>query len=344
MSGRLPELRAVLVAVPLIAAFALGCDTAGAVPVGATTTTSSDPTAGAAAGDASVADASDDAVAADALDAGADAPDASDAGDGGDGWVEPTCPDDMARPGRFFCVDRFEGYLVTVGPDGAITPHPYFEVPEAGVTYWARNEKDVFPQAYISKTVAQAACKTVGKRLCSREEWMRSCKGPKGFTFPYGSRRKANKCNSSKPHLLQEMFGRDPRKWGYDDAFNSSKLAKEPGYLASSGFFPECVTADGAYDMVGNLHEWVSDSVGEDIHDILARDKVERNTQPFHIGNGIFMGGFFSTTDQHGPGCNFTTFAHEPRYHDYSTGFRCCKSLPRPPKEKKDKKVPKKKP
>jgi hypothetical protein len=36
------------------------------------------------------------------------------------------------------------------------------------------------------------------------------------------------------------------------------------------------------------------------------------------------MGGFYSTTDQHGAGCAYTTIAHEPSYHDYSTGFRCC--------------------
>jgi formylglycine-generating enzyme len=36
------------------------------------------------------------------------------------------------------------------------------------------------------------------------------------------------------------------------------------------------------------------------------------------------MGGFYSTHGELGPGCTFTTIAHEPRYHDYSTGFRCC--------------------
>ncbi len=90
--------------------------------------------------------------------------------------------------------------------------------------------------------------------------------------------------------------------------------------------------------MVGNLHEWVSDSVGEDVLEILDKDKVQRNGQPWHAGNGIFMGGFFSTTDQHGPGCTFTTIAHEPKYHDYSTGFRCCKSPPRPPKRRRKRK------
>jgi hypothetical protein len=51
------------------------------------------------------------------------------------------------------------------------------------------------------------------------------------------------------------------------------------------------------------------------------RKRLRANT-----GKGIFMGGFFSTTNQHGRGCDFVTMAHEPRYHDYSTGFRCCKA------------------
>jgi len=43
-----------------------------------------------------------------------------------------------------------------------------------------------------------------------------------------------------------------------------------------------------------------------------------------HYGNGVFMGGFYSTSNQQGQGCGYITIAHGPRYHDYSTGFRCC--------------------
>jgi formylglycine-generating enzyme required for sulfatase activity len=82
--------------------------------------------------------------------------------------------------------------------------------------------------------------------------------------------------------------------------------------------------------MVGNLHEWVSDTVDRRLplklplrDDI--RDKIRVNT-----GNGIFMGGFYSTTSEHGRGCAFVTIAHEPKYHDYSTGFRCCRDAAPP--------------
>ena len=54
--------------------------------------------------------------------------------------------------------------------------------------------------------------------------------------------------------------------------------------------------------MVGNLHEWVADP------------------------SGTFYGGYYQDVSSkgHGEGCGYLTTAHEARYHDYSTGFRCC--------------------
>ena len=120
--------------------------------------------------------------------------------------------------------------------------------------------------------------------------------------------------------------------------FNSPRLNQEPGYLAKSGEHSECVTAEGLYDMVGNLHEWVSTMVDDEFVENMENEDVARDDQPWHYGNGMFLGGFYSTDAQHGPGCYYTTIAHEPRYHDYSTGFRCCADASRPktaPKRKK---------
>jgi hypothetical protein len=52
--------------------------------------------------------------------------------------------------------------------------------------------------------------------------------------------------------------------------------------------------------MVGNLHEWVDDE------------------------KGTFYGGYYQDVTLNGQGCGYVTTAHEARYHDYSTGFRCC--------------------
>jgi formylglycine-generating enzyme required for sulfatase activity len=131
-----------------------------------------------------------------------------------------------------------------------------------------------------------------------------------------------------KPHLLPKLFGEDTRLWKYEQ-FNSPELLAAPEHLARSGANAGCAGAYGIYDLVGNLHEWVAGTVTDELMETLEKDDVEREKQPWHVGNGIFVGGFFSTTNEHGPGCLYTTVAHEPRYHDYSTGFRCCKDAPR---------------
>ena len=99
---------------------------------------------------------------------------------------------------------------------------------------------------------------------------------------------------------------------------------QEPGFLARSGAYEGCVGEAGVYDLVGNLHEWVSDVADAAFEARLRGEGVARSFQYWSPGNAVFMGGFYSTHGELGPGCTFTTIAHEARYHDYSTGFRCC--------------------
>ncbi len=245
----------------------------------------------------------------------------------------PPCPTDMVLVGRS-CVDRYEAFLLRVDGDGATVEHPYYARPEKGVRYRATNRAGAFPQAYISRVESKAACEEAGKRLCSMNEWKRACKGKGYMTYPYAQRGERGRCNTGKLHLLTEMFGKPTGGFKYDEHFNSPDLNKTPGYLAPSGSFEGCVSDLGVFDMVGNLHEWVKDTVDEDLVTRMKDEPVERRDQPWREGNGVFMSGFYSTTSEHGPGCFFTTIAHEPAYHDYSTGFRCCADAKLPPKSK----------
>lgn len=86
---------------------------------------------------------------------------------------------------------------------------------------------------------------------------------------------------------------------------NDPALGQVSGSWTTSGERDACMTDEGVYDMVGNRHEWVSDRTSS--------------------GNGIFVGGYFLDVQQNGEGCNYRTDAHARTYHDYSTGFRCCK-------------------
>jgi formylglycine-generating enzyme len=233
------------------------------------------------------------------------------------------CPPEMTRAATV-CIDRFEAHLARLSPGGALVSLPPYERPE-GADIVAVAKGGVKPQAYVSRVEATRACDNAGKRLCSVSEWHQACRGPAKATYPYGATYQKDRCNTGKPHLLSLLYGKDPKRWRYDEHFNNPELARRPGFLAATAEYDGCVSAYGAFDMVGNLHEWVSDRVDPSLAEKLPLTDGIRARLRANTGKGIFMGGFFSTTNQHGDGCHFVTIAHEPTYHDYSTGFRCCK-------------------
>jgi len=202
-----------------------------------------------------------------------------------------------------FCIDRYEDYVVEIDEHGQERPHSAYDV-IGDRRVRAKVAAGVVPQAYISQVQARAACVEAGKRLCLPDEYMRACRGPSPKDlYPYGGmQRRPGACNEGKGSFVARVFGQDFSKRTYEE-FNDPRLDQVPDGLAPTGSFPRCVSPEGVYDMVGNLHEWVEEE---------------------HGGHGRFRGGWYGDAENNGPGCFYVTSAHEPTYHDYSTGFRCC--------------------
>jgi formylglycine-generating enzyme required for sulfatase activity len=202
-----------------------------------------------------------------------------------------------------FCIDKYEAYVVDVDEHGDEHEHSPYEV-IAGRRVRAKVAPNVVPQAYISQVEAAGACALAGKRLCKPDEYIRACRGTDTTSFyPYGGQqRKPGVCNEGKGSFVAAKFGQDFDKLTYEN-FNDPRLNQMPGGLAKTGAFPQCVSPDGVFDMVGNLHEWVDEN---------------------QYGHGRFRGGWYGDAERNLPGCLYVTSAHEPTYHDYSTGFRCC--------------------
>jgi len=198
---------------------------------------------------------------------------------------------------RSFCIDRWEASLVEVGSAGEAPFSPF--VPVDGHRVRAVSTPNVLPQGYISAVQAADACKASGKRLCSLGEWRRACRGPERRAYGYGDRREPGRCNDRGKNPVITLYGRGRWNW---TTMNRPELNQLDGTLARTGAHEGCTNGYGVYDMVGNLHEWVAD-----------RD-------------GTFSGGYYQDVASvgHGEGCGYVTTAHEARYHDYSTGFRCC--------------------
>lgn len=210
---------------------------------------------------------------------------------------EGGCPAGMLRVSTF-CIDRFEAALDEILADGSRVPwSPYFN--PAGHRVRAVSLRGAVPQGYVNETLAAAACAEAGKRLCADAEWKRACQGPAATTYPYGATRQTGVCNDHRSeHPAAELYGTGA-SWIYSH-IDSPCLNQLAAGLARAGDYSGCVTAEGVFDMMGNLHEWTADPAG------------------------TFRGGFYVDTVLNGNGCLYATTAHDVSHWDYSTGFRCC--------------------
>jgi hypothetical protein len=209
--------------------------------------------------------------------------------------VDVRCPAGMVFVAAF-CVDRYEAALLEDTPGGAQPWSPYHNPGDRAVR--AVSVEGAVPQAYISGAQAAAACTAAGKRLCTDAEWLRACQGPDATTYPYGDARIPGACNDARAqHPAVELFPDAPDPFSH---LQDACIDQLPDSLDAAGANAACVSAEGAFDLMGNLHEWTADPAG------------------------TFRGGFYVDTRVNGNGCEYRTTAHDTAYWDYSTGFRCC--------------------
>jgi hypothetical protein len=209
------------------------------------------------------------------------------------------CPEEMTLVGGRVCVDRWEAALEVAAMDGGVAPWSPYENPGTRVVR-AVSRAGVVPQGYITGEQSQRACTAAGKRLCALSEWLSACRGPMNLVYPYGNTYERRRCNEARtPHPVVQFFGTSSGVFTFTN-MNNPGINMQPDSLARTGSFTGCVSPSGAWDMVGNLHEWIADP------------------------GGTFKGGFYVDAEINGRGCLYTTTAHGFAYRDYSTGFRCC--------------------
>ncbi len=216
-----------------------------------------------------------------------------------------SCPEGMVAIRDRFCIDKYEASTVEILGKGKTRPHSPFE-PVEGLRVKAVSERGAIPQAHISRNEAEAACRAAKKRLCTDDEWLTACRGKRPTTYPYGDTYKEGYCNDRGVSSFNHYYGPSGGGEATQDAYtwanmNDPRLNQLEGTLAPAGRFKKCRNGFDVYDMVGNLHEWTA------------------------AAGGTFRGGYYLDAHKHGDGCDYKTTAHAPKYHDYSTGFRCCK-------------------
>jgi sulfatase modifying factor 1 len=185
------------------------------------------------------------------------------------------CPADMVAIGAY-CIDRYE----------------------------APNARGEIPFALVTAYDGEAWCTERGKRLCTQDEWVRACEGPRGRRYPYGNEYREGVCNDDKGWIL--VHWKALAKWPRDPALDEATRLFQADM---SGARAECVSEEGVADLTGNVAEWVR------------RSTPSGRTGYDHVLKGCYWAGCYK--DPH-PSCGFTNAAHPGTFRTYEAGFRCC--------------------
>jgi len=145
------------------------------------------------------------------------------------------CPDEMVyitSSGGGFCIDQFEA-----SPGGECpNPDPLSQADtRANLDYRGclpASRAGTLPWRFISQDQAAVACAKAGKRLPTNEEWYAAALGTPD--------KKAD--------------------WSADDCQVNGNWTAQPGQAGSG---KDCASAAGAYDMIGNVWEWVEGAVND---------------------------------------------------------------------------------
>lgn len=96
---------------------------------------------------------------------------------------------------------------------------------------FCRFKKGAYPWNYISRDQAALACAKAGKRLASAKEWYQAALGT--------------------PDYKEDL-------WSGEDCQVDGNWREQPGTAGSGA---SCFSAAGAYDMIGNVWEWVDGDI-----------------------------------------------------------------------------------
>jgi formylglycine-generating enzyme required for sulfatase activity len=159
------------------------------------------------------------------------------------------------------------------------------------------------PSVLVSWAEARATCETAGKRLCDESEWLFACEGEDMVPYVYGYERDATACTIDRPYV--ERPATPFKRWDDCMADDHCRTAFEKlDQREPAGSHDRCVSPFGAYDMNGNVNEWVN----------LPGERYPKRS-------GLKGGWWGPVRDR----CRPTVRFHDESDWGYEIGFRCCK-------------------
>ena len=234
------------------------------------------------------------------------------------------CPQNMSFINKLngYCIDQYEASMPSatstlMGNDADIANR------DAPGTMQAISQPGVIPWVSVSANSARIACTNAGKHLCTDEEWLAAANiNGQVYYLPTDLSASPNFCNTNS-------------------ACSGSYAG---GAACDTGNKTNCKSAEGVYDMVGNVWEWTNNTVdvtnpgsganwyyfngagwqtGTDATTLkYGNDGVYFPADS--LGMAVLRGGVWNYGAVAGPFCAYLRNA--PSFAYYVIGFRCCSS------------------
>jgi len=210
------------------------------------------------------------------------------------------------------------------GADDEQPPHEIcFEAPfwidvyeVTNIQFWGRGGEsqrrsdwtgDEHPRESLTWFEASAFCELRGARLPTEAEWEYAARGPDGLVFPWGNEFDGTALNFCDIRCLYPQ---------HDISYNDGHVESAP-----VGNYPGGVSWVGAYDMSGNVREWVSSLYASYPYD--PTDGREVDAASDSVNHRVIRGGSWYEAENGLRGAARSHLMPEGLHNN--TGFRCVR-------------------